>query len=230
MRALDVTVDSSLLWVGVGLALAAAVLLAFVPRLPSADAVQRVRPLERQRAADDRHEPPSSGVCGHADRRVVRAARRRRDAADDAVALQAAQTGLQPAQRARDERAGHVVSAARPIRSRRSTRKPCGGSPSCPAWNGSRSARIVPWREAGAFGPGFQFSVEGYVEGRTAKRIRARASARSRPDSSRRVGVPLIAGRDFNEADRTRRREGRHRQPERRAADVSDNRMRSIAT
>jgi putative ABC transport system permease protein len=38
VRALDVTVDSSLLWVGVGLALAAAVLLAFVPRLPSADA------------------------------------------------------------------------------------------------------------------------------------------------------------------------------------------------
>jgi predicted permease len=38
IRALDLTVDSSLLWVGVGLALAAAVLLAFVPRLPSADA------------------------------------------------------------------------------------------------------------------------------------------------------------------------------------------------
>ena len=38
VRALDVTVDLSLLWVGVGLALAAAVLLAFVPRLPSANA------------------------------------------------------------------------------------------------------------------------------------------------------------------------------------------------
>jgi putative ABC transport system permease protein len=38
VRALDVTVDSSLLWVGVGLALAAAALLAFVPRLPSAEA------------------------------------------------------------------------------------------------------------------------------------------------------------------------------------------------
>jgi predicted permease len=35
VRALDLTVDSSLLWVGVGLALAAAVVLAFVPRLPS---------------------------------------------------------------------------------------------------------------------------------------------------------------------------------------------------
>src|SRR5688572_8970074 len=38
VRALDVTVDASVLWVGVGLALAAAVLLAFVPRLPSSDA------------------------------------------------------------------------------------------------------------------------------------------------------------------------------------------------
>jgi hypothetical protein len=37
VRALDLTVDSSMLWVGAGLALAAAVLLAFVPRLPSGD-------------------------------------------------------------------------------------------------------------------------------------------------------------------------------------------------
>src|SRR3954468_25040698 len=38
VRALDLTVDSTLLWVGVVLALAAAVLLAFVPRLPSSEA------------------------------------------------------------------------------------------------------------------------------------------------------------------------------------------------
>ena len=38
VRALDLTVDASLLWVGAGLAIAAAVLLAFVPRLPSAEA------------------------------------------------------------------------------------------------------------------------------------------------------------------------------------------------
>src|SRR5207237_240898 len=37
VRANDVTVDASLLWVGVVLAVAAAVLLAFVPRLPSAE-------------------------------------------------------------------------------------------------------------------------------------------------------------------------------------------------
>src|SRR5262249_18483894 len=37
VRALDLTVDSSLLWVGVTLALVAAAILAFVPRLPSTD-------------------------------------------------------------------------------------------------------------------------------------------------------------------------------------------------
>src|SRR5258708_7645370 len=37
VRALDLTVDSSMLWVGGALAVIAAVLLAFVPRLPSAD-------------------------------------------------------------------------------------------------------------------------------------------------------------------------------------------------
>ncbi len=38
IRALDLTVDSGMLWVGALLAIASAVLLAFVPRLPSADA------------------------------------------------------------------------------------------------------------------------------------------------------------------------------------------------
>jgi putative ABC transport system permease protein len=40
IRALDLTVDSSMLWVGAGLAIIAAVLLAFVPRLPSANSSQ----------------------------------------------------------------------------------------------------------------------------------------------------------------------------------------------
>src|SRR5450755_907151 len=40
VRALDLTVDSSMLWVGAALAIMAAVLLAFVPRLPTADGPQ----------------------------------------------------------------------------------------------------------------------------------------------------------------------------------------------
>src|SRR6516162_4632308 len=37
VRALDLTVDSSMLWVGAGLAVVAAVLLAYIPRLPSSE-------------------------------------------------------------------------------------------------------------------------------------------------------------------------------------------------
>ena len=37
IRALDATVDAGVLWLGAGLAVVAAVLLAFVPRLPSSD-------------------------------------------------------------------------------------------------------------------------------------------------------------------------------------------------
>ena len=44
IRALEVTVDASLLWVGVGLAMAAAVLLAYVPKLPSGAGADRIRP------------------------------------------------------------------------------------------------------------------------------------------------------------------------------------------
>src|SRR6202162_998882 len=40
VRAQDLTVDSSMLWVGAGLATIAAILLAFVPRLPSSDGSQ----------------------------------------------------------------------------------------------------------------------------------------------------------------------------------------------
>jgi len=40
VRALELSVDSSMLWVGAGLAVVSAVLLAFVPRLPSANASQ----------------------------------------------------------------------------------------------------------------------------------------------------------------------------------------------
>ena len=61
VRALDLTVDASLLWVGVGLALVAAVLLAFVPRLPSADASGGLGLAERRRA--DHLAAPTAG-CG----------------------------------------------------------------------------------------------------------------------------------------------------------------------
>ena len=41
MRAADLSIDFSVLWMGLGLALVAAVFLAFVPRLPSGDSSRR---------------------------------------------------------------------------------------------------------------------------------------------------------------------------------------------
>ena len=60
---------------------------------------------------------------------------------------------------------------------------------------------VVPWRDAGIFGPGFQFSVEGYakVDGEEDPRARFRTVS---PGFFAALGVPIIAGRDFNEADR----------------------------
>ena len=59
----------------------------------------------------------------------------------------------------------------------------------------------MPWREAGAFGPGFQFSAEGYakVDGEEDPRGRFRTVS---PGFFAALGVPLSAGRDFNDADR----------------------------
>ena len=59
----------------------------------------------------------------------------------------------------------------------------------------------MPWREAGAFGPGFQFSAEGYVKVNGEEDPRGRFRTVS-PGFFAALGVPLIAGRDFNESDR----------------------------
>ena len=61
---------------------------------------------------------------------------------------------------------------------------------------------LVPWREAGGFGPGFQFTAEGYakVDGEEDPRGRFRSVSSGFFST---LGVPLIAGRDFNESDRS---------------------------
>jgi ABC-type antimicrobial peptide transport system permease subunit len=61
---------------------------------------------------------------------------------------------------------------------------------------------MVPWREAGGFGPGFQFTAEGYakVDGEEDPRARFRSISSGFFST---LGVPLIAGRDFNASDRS---------------------------
>jgi len=60
---------------------------------------------------------------------------------------------------------------------------------------------IVPWRDAGTFGPGFQFSVEGYARAVGEEDPRARYRTVSSGFFAA-LGVPIIAGRDFNDTDR----------------------------
>jgi hypothetical protein len=59
----------------------------------------------------------------------------------------------------------------------------------------------VPWRDAGNFGPGFQFSAEGYAKADGEEDPRARFRTIS-PGFFAALGVPVLAGRDFTDADR----------------------------
>src|SRR4029453_15644510 len=59
----------------------------------------------------------------------------------------------------------------------------------------------VPWRDAGNFGPGFQFTAEGYAKANGEEDPRARFRTVS-PGFFAALGVPIVAGRDFTDADR----------------------------
>ena len=59
----------------------------------------------------------------------------------------------------------------------------------------------VPWRDADCFGPGFQFAAEGHTKGAREEDPRARFRVVS-PGFFAALGVPLIAGRDFNDDDK----------------------------
>ena len=60
---------------------------------------------------------------------------------------------------------------------------------------------VVPWRDAGTFGPGFEFSVEGRVRAPGEEDPHGRMRNIS-PGFFAALGIPILAGRDFNEADR----------------------------
>ncbi len=70
-----------------------------------------------------------------------------------------------------------------------------------PGVEGVAVGTMVPWRDAGQFGPGLQFSVDGHVRATGEEDPRARFRTIS-PGFFAALGVPLIAGRDFNDADR----------------------------
>ena len=200
VRALDVTIDSSLLWVGVGLALAAAVLLAFVPRLPSANAAGGFglsNGSARLTTGTNRRLQVFAVTQIAASFMLLAGAGALLTAL---VALQATQTGynlrnvlamnvpVMSYGRTPDQITAFYKDAMRRI-------------DELPGVERVAIGTQIPWREAGSFGPGFQFSIEGYskADGEEDPRGRFRTVSTGFFAS---VGVPLIAGRDFNDADR----------------------------
>jgi predicted permease len=199
VRALDVTVDSSLLWIGVVLALIAATLLAFVPRLPSAEA-----------SSGFGLSNGSARLTTGTNRRLQLFAVLQIAASFVLLAgagmllttlleLQATQLRLNTS---------NVLALHVPVISGREAeqttafyREVLRRISELPGVERVAVGTMVPWREAGGFGPGFQFTVDGYakVDGEEDPRGRFRTVS---PGFFSTLGVPLIAGRDFNESDR----------------------------
>jgi len=200
VRALDLTVDYSMLWVGAGLAVISAILLAFVPRLPSANNSQGMG--------------LSSGslrITGGTSRRlrafaVVQIAASFMLLAGASMllktllSLQSVQTGFDM-QRVLALNMPVMTYGKTPDQITAFYRETLRRIQELPGVDKVAIGTIVPWRDAGIFGPGFQFTAEGYVRGPGEEDQRAQLRAIS-PGFFAALGVPILAGRDFNDSDR----------------------------
>jgi len=198
VRALDLTVDASLLWVGVGLAVSAAVLLAFVPRLPSADA-----------AGGLGLSSGSVRITSGTNRRLRLFAVMQIAASfvllagagmllTTLIALQRVQTGFET----RQVLAVNVPTMSygrTPVQTRAFYADILRQIAQLPGVDRVSLGSLVPWRDARA-SFGFQFSVEGSARADGEEDPRARMRTVS-PGFFATLGVPIIAGRDFNEND-----------------------------
>src|SRR5262249_29990112 len=201
IRALDVTVDASVLWVGAGLAIAAAVLLAFVPRLPSP------------------HASDGLGLTSGTLRMTPATNRRLRVFATTQIALSfvllagaamllAALVSLQTTETGYDMR--HVIAFDVPPSAsgvpvpnaldfyQETTRRVS----QLPGVEPVAVATFGPWRDAGFVGPPASFAVEGYAraegEGDPTARVRLVG-----PGFFDVLGIRRLSGREFTNDDRT---------------------------
>ena len=204
VRALDLTLDGSLLWVGVALALVAAVLLAFVPRLPSGDSsggTQRGFGLARG----------GLRITGATSRRLRAFAVTQIAASFVLLAgsgmllltlrnLQAAQPGFETARvlavdipvAAFGRTGDQIRGFYRDVQSRLA---------SVPGVDRVAFGSTVPWRDTSGPAQTLAFSVEGLRRENGEDDPRARFRSVS-PGFFATLGIPLVAGRDFTEADR----------------------------
>jgi putative ABC transport system permease protein len=200
VRALELKIDSSMLWLGAALAIVAAVLLAFVPRLPAANTSQGFS--------------LSSGgvrITGGTSRRLRIFAVTQIAASFMLLAgasmliktlltLQATQTGFDM---------HRVLAMDMPVMSYGKSadqiinfyREAIRRIKELPGVDGVAEGTSVPWRDAGAFGPGFTLTGEGHVKGNHEEDPLAQFRVVS-PGFFAALGVPLMEGRDFNDDDR----------------------------
>ncbi len=201
VRALDVTVDPSVLWVGVGLAMMAAILLAFVPRLPSTG-----------RAA-------GLGLTNGSVRLTPAANRRLRVFATVQIALSfvllagagmlmKALVHVETARTAIDlphvlvfdiPPASGVGRGDRSVLSfyEETTRR----VRQLPGVDAVAVGSFVPWRDAGSSGSGLQYRGEGQTSGPGEEIALARMRIVA-PNFFATLGMPILQGRDFNANDR----------------------------
>ena len=116
------------------------------------------------------------------------------------IALQRAQTGFEHAQRAGAARAASTTNGrrSRPVRFYKEAIRRIS---ELPGVERVAVGTLVPWREAGAFFAA-QFTVEGYAKADGEDDPRGQFRTVS-PGFFAALGVPIIAGRDFNAGDRS---------------------------
>jgi putative ABC transport system permease protein len=198
VRALDFSVDSSLLWVGAALAVVAAVILAFVPRLPSSGTPSGLSlssgsvritgsTSRRQRIFAVTQIAASFVLLAGASTLIA-----------TLIALQRAQTGLDTQ---------HVLAIDVPAMSHGKTpqqivdfyKEAIRRIDALPGVSKTAFGDVVPWRD-GDPGSGLQFSADGHVHASGVEDPRAHSRVIS-PGFFAALGVPIIAGRDFNALD-----------------------------
>ena len=196
VRALDFRVDSSLLWVGAALAIVAAVILAFVPRLPSSGTPSGLSPSSgsvrvtgstsrRQRIFAVTQIAASFVLLAGASALIA-----------TLIALQKTQTGLDTQ---------HVLAIDVPAMSFGKTsqqvvdfyKESMRRIDALPGVSETAFGNVVPWRDTGY---GFQFSGDGHAHAANVEDPRAQWRSIS-PGFFAALGVPMIAGRDFNALD-----------------------------
>jgi len=199
VRAADLTVDFSVLWMGLALSLAAAVFLAFVPRLPSPDTSSGLGLISS-----------ISRVTGS--RRRIRVFTITQIAASFLLLASAGvllKTLLTLQQAQPQFETARVLIATLPIVADGRTAQQTAefyqevqrNVSALPTVESASMALSGPWRDSGFLTFTLQFAVEGGNHESNKDDLRARFRLVS-PGYFNTLGIPLLQGRDFSEADR----------------------------